>query len=62
MKNIKIKAAAVHAAPIYMNKKTTLDKVVNIISQAAEESITLLAFPEVFVPGYPVSKLHILVP
>ncbi|KAI0178589.1 carbon-nitrogen hydrolase [Hypoxylon sp. FL1284] len=49
----KVKAAAVHAAPVYMNKAESLCKVTTLISQAASESITLLAFPEVFVPGFP---------
>ncbi|KAI6082079.1 carbon-nitrogen hydrolase [Hypoxylon rubiginosum] len=49
----KIKAAAVHAAPVYMNKVDSLHKVTSLISRAASESIKLLAFPEVFVPGFP---------
>ncbi|KIX00915.1 uncharacterized protein Z518_09980 [Rhinocladiella mackenziei CBS 650.93] len=48
----KIKAAAVHAAPVFMNKKATLDKVASFI-EAAEGSIDYLVFPETFVPGYP---------
>lgn len=50
----KIKAAAVHAAPVFMDKKATLDKVAKFIEQA-EGSIDLLVFPETFVPGYPAS-------
>ncbi|ETS76530.1 hypothetical protein PFICI_11917 [Pestalotiopsis fici W106-1] len=53
MIDIKIKAAAVHAAPVYMDKKKTLEKVVKLIARAAGEDTQLLAFPEVFVPGYP---------
>ncbi|KAI2610583.1 carbon-nitrogen hydrolase [Hypoxylon sp. NC1633] len=49
----KIKAGAVHAAPVYMDKAASLSKVLFLISQAANESIELLAFPEVFIPGFP---------
>ncbi len=50
----KFKAAAVHAAPVYMDKTATLQKVIRLIKQAGEEGIDLLVFPETFVPGYPV--------
>ncbi|KAI1208292.1 carbon-nitrogen hydrolase [Annulohypoxylon truncatum] len=53
MLNKKIKACALHVAPVYMDKVASLRKVVNLISQAAVESVELLAFPEVFVPGFP---------
>lgn len=55
MSEAKFKAAAVHAAPVYMNKQATLEKVVRLIKQAGQEGIKLLVFPETFVPGYPVS-------
>ncbi|KAH8892753.1 carbon-nitrogen hydrolase [Thozetella sp. PMI_491] len=51
--DMKIKAAAVHATPVFMDKAATLQKVVAMISQAAEQSVQLLVFPEVFVPGFP---------
>lgn len=51
----KVVAAAVHAAPVFMNKAATLKKAVEIINKASRESIELLVFPETFVPGYPVS-------
>lgn len=50
----KLKAAAVHAAPVYMDKEATTAKVVRIIESAGKEDIRLLAFPETFIPGYPV--------
>jgi nitrilase len=49
----KVHAAAVHAAPIFMNKAATLAKVTQIIREAKKQNIELLAFPETFVPGYP---------
>ena len=56
MSEVKFKAAAVHAAPVYMNKQATLEKVVRLIKQAGQEGIQLLVFPETFVPGYPVGS------
>lgn len=53
MPSHKIAAAAVHAAPVYMNKAATLTKVCSLIASASSQSITLLGFPEVFVPGFP---------
>lgn len=53
MIDLKIKIAAAHSAPVYMNKAATLEKVIKIINNAATESIELLGFPEVYVPGFP---------
>ncbi|KAL1980817.1 hypothetical protein VTN96DRAFT_3512 [Rasamsonia emersonii] len=53
MPSAKFRAAAVHATPEYMNKAATTTKVLRLIEQAAQQSITLLVFPEVFIPGFP---------
>ncbi|KAF4542123.1 Nitrilase cyanide hydratase conserved site [Lasiodiplodia theobromae] len=50
---MKLKAAAVHAAPVFMDKKATTAKVVRIIEEAGKQGIKLLGFPETFIPGYP---------
>lgn len=47
-------AAAVHAAPVYMNKQATTAKVVKTIEDAGQMGVKLLVFPETFIPGYPV--------
>ena len=52
---VKVKVAAVHAAPVFMDKKATTEKVVKLIEQAGKDNIELLVFPETFIPGYPVS-------
>ena len=52
--NGKFKAAAVHAAPVFMDKAATTAKVLRLIEQAASESVSLLVFPEAFIPGFPV--------
>jgi len=49
-----IRAAAVHAAPMFMDKTATLNKVVDLIKTAKADAVELMVFPETFVPGYPV--------
>jgi nitrilase len=46
-------AAAVQAAPVYLDPDKTVDKAVALIHEAAAAGARLIAFPEVFVPGYP---------
>ena len=49
----KFKAAAVQAAPVFLDTDATVDKVCALIREAAENGARLVAFPEVFVAGYP---------
>ncbi|MFZ9629052.1 MAG: carbon-nitrogen hydrolase family protein [Ilumatobacteraceae bacterium] len=46
-------AAAVQAAPVFLDTPATLDRVESLAREAAASGARLIAFPEVFVPGYP---------
>ena len=48
-----MRVAAAQLAPVYLDKKATLEKVSQFITEAGSEGARLIAFPETFVPGYP---------
>lgn len=47
------KAAAVQTAPVFLDTDATVDKVVRLVAEAADNGARLIAFPEVFVSAYP---------
>jgi len=49
----KIKVAAVQSSPVFLDTAATVEKVNALIAQAAAQGAQLVAFPEVFVAGYP---------
>ena len=49
----KMKIAAAQVAPIYLNKKKTVEKACKLISEAAKKGAKLIVFPEAFISGYP---------
>lgn len=49
----KFTAAAVQASPIFLDTDATVDKACRLIAEAAGNGATLIAFPEVFIAGYP---------
>ncbi|OOM77504.1 carbon-nitrogen hydrolase family protein [Clostridium sp. BL-8] len=49
----KFKAAAVQAAPVFLNLDATIEKTCNLVDEAASNGAKVIAFPEAFIPGYP---------
>lgn len=49
----KFKVAAVQTAPVFLNTDATVDKAIQLIGEAAQNGAKLVAFPEVFISGYP---------
>ncbi len=50
----KVKVCAAHIAPVYLDAQATVEKAVSLIAEAAGAGAQLIAFPESFVPGFPV--------
>lgn len=57
-----VRVAAVQAEPAWLDQDATTDKTVELIRQAAEGGADLVAFPEVWLPGYPVFAFAYPVP
>ncbi len=49
----KFRAAAVQAAPEFLDTSATVDKACRLIAEASAHGAELIAFPEVFVSAYP---------
>ncbi len=49
----RFRAAAIQSAPVFLDPTATVDKACALIREAADHGATLIAFPEVYVAGYP---------
>jgi aliphatic nitrilase len=49
-----VKVAAVHAAPIFLDRAATTQKAISIIREAARAGAGLVAFPETYIPAFPI--------
>ncbi len=50
----KFKACAAHVAPVFLDARATVQKACSLIAEAARAGAQLIAFPESFVPGFPI--------
>ena len=49
----KIRVAVVQAEPCYFDLPGAVRKTISFIDEAGQEGCKLVAFPEVWIPGYP---------
>lgn len=49
-----LRAAAVQAAPVFLDRDATIDKMEGLVKEAKEKGADLVVFPESFIPTYPV--------
>ena len=47
------RVAVVQASPVFLDRAATIDKGIALINEAADAGARVIAFPEVWVPGYP---------
>lgn len=44
------------AEPVWLDLQGSVSKTITLIEEAAADGVQVLGFPEVWIPGYPVSK------
>ena len=48
------KVAVIQSAPVFLNREASLAKALSLIDKAADAGANIIAFPESWLPGYPV--------
>ena len=54
----KLRAAAVQAAPVFLDREASIEKACRLIDEAAANGAELIVLPEVFIPGGPYWAWH----
>jgi nitrilase len=49
----RVRVAIAQSAPVYLDKRASLAKALDLIQQAAKQDAQLVAFGETWLPGYP---------
>ena len=48
-----VTVSAAHVAPVYLDTRASVSKACRLIGEAAAKGVDIIAFPEAFIPGFP---------